>query len=156
MDDSRRKFLKTSTLAALAVGVQLKSFTLVSAQQGRGGRLSPAGGFQVPQKSQSDIINYFSKETFAPYLNTSFRASQKSSQGATLKLIEVNDLNASRKHPEAVKGFSLIFSGPKSRQLESKIYTIEHDALGRFSLFLTPIERENGRIFYEAVFNRLP
>ncbi|MGB9179342.1 MAG: twin-arginine translocation signal domain-containing protein [Pyrinomonadaceae bacterium] len=156
MDDSRRKFLKAGALAALVAGAQLKSFTFVSAQQIRGGRLNPAGDFQVPQKSQADIINYFSKETFAPYLSTSFRASLKTAPGATLKLIEVNDLKASRKHPETVKGFSLIFSGPKSKRLEPKIYTIEHDALGRFSLFLTPVEREAGRLFYEAVFNRIP
>lgn len=156
MDDSRRKFLKAGACAALFAGVQLKSSVFVLAQQARGERLNQAGAFQVPQKSQSDIVNYFSKETFTPYLNTSFRASLKTSPGATLKLIEVNDLRASRKHPEVAKGFSLIFSGPKSKQLESRIYTIEHDALGRFSLFLTPVERETGRLFYEAVISRIP
>lgn len=155
MDDSRRKFLKTGTLAALFAGVQLKNITFVSAQQVRGGRLSPTGGFQVPSKSRADIINYFSKDTFSPYLNTTFRASLKTSQGATLRLIEVNDLQASRRHPESVKGFSLIFSGPKSRPLEAQVYTIEHDALGRFSLFLTQVDRSRESHFYEALINRI-
>jgi len=51
--------------------------------------------------------------------------------------------------------FSLVFRGPSQPALRQNIYTLEHDQLSRFDLFLVPIGRTADDCEYEAVFNRL-
>ena len=107
-----------------------------------------------PAKSRLDIINYFTKETFNPYLNTSFRFRSKTSAPlATLTLIEVSELTARPNQP--TDGFSLIFTASDAQLLQSQTYKIEHDALGRFSLFITPVNQPGQQCSYEAIFNHL-
>ena len=51
--------------------------------------------------------------------------------------------------------FSLFFAGDRGDLLEQNLYTITHESLGRFELFLVPIcTRNHARIDYEAVVSR--
>ena len=49
--------------------------------------------------------------------------------------------------------FSAYFRGPHRPILPQKIYTVEHDRLGTFEIFLVPIGPDGQGMRYEAVFN---
>jgi hypothetical protein len=52
--------------------------------------------------------------------------------------------------------FSIIFEGPSSSSLAQDSYTMNHGRLGRFPIFITPVDQPLGTTHrYEAVFNRL-
>ena len=68
-----------------------------------------------------------------------------------LELVAANDLGGS---PRQVQ-FSISFEGTRETPLSQGCYSLQHDALGVFDLFLVPIGREDDRVIYEAVFNRL-
>ena len=50
--------------------------------------------------------------------------------------------------------FSLIFTGPADQALKHGVYTIEHFALGTFSLLVTRGVVRKGTVRYEAIVNR--
>ena len=49
--------------------------------------------------------------------------------------------------------FSAFFSGPGDRFLSQNTYSIEHDQMGTFALFLVPVKQDQNGFRYEAVFN---
>ena len=54
------------------------------------------------------------------------------------------------------ESFSVIFEGPADRSLAQDTYEMNHRRLGRFPVFITPVDQLNGVTQrYEAVFNRL-
>ncbi len=51
--------------------------------------------------------------------------------------------------------FSLFFSGPRRDLLPQDVYTVEHETLGAFDVFLVPIcTRNPAKIDYQAVISR--
>jgi len=53
--------------------------------------------------------------------------------------------------------FSLLFSGPNAPLLASAIHPFEHEILGRFDMFISPIGPLHGDdVRYQAGFNRPP
>jgi hypothetical protein len=49
--------------------------------------------------------------------------------------------------------FSLLFHAPGTGHLEQQIFTLEHEDLGRFDLFLVALGPDGDRMRYEAVIN---
>lgn len=87
---------------------------------------------------------------FAGQLNTKFRVAE-AAEPLELELIEVS-------RPKTGGGqdfFSLVFLGDKDKFLPQKIYDLEHETLGRGTIFLVPVGADETGIRYEAVFNRL-
>lgn len=154
MSVPRRQILKAGAIAALAVGIPVPAFGHALTKLRETKQANPHAGFAIPAKSRLDIISYFTKETFNPYLNTPFRFRSKAAVPlTTLILVEVSDLKA--RPNQTTDGFSLIFTGPDGQSLQSETYKVEHDALGRFSLFITPVDKPDGQRRYEALFNCL-
>ena len=89
-------------------------------------------------------------ETFSPHLNSRFQMRYGDSQIAELELISVTDVGST---PRQIQ-FSLVFLAPESAPLWQGIYTLDHDKLGTFSLFLVPIGKDKQGVEYEAIFNR--
>jgi hypothetical protein len=58
-------------------------------------------------------------------------------------------------HAQQYESFSLMFDGAQSQPLGQGTYLFEHPQIGSFDLFIVPIAAENGRLHYQAVFNRL-
>jgi len=140
MATSRRDFLKKGTLVALAAGVPLKVVPEVFGKTGR-----------APIYSEPDL----SLAAFRAQLNTLFRIKQGNS-GVLVKLIEVSDLVHRKNARPGSEGFSLIFSGPRSRALKQDSYVFEHENLCTFQLLIVPLSQsERGTMLYEAVVNRL-
>jgi hypothetical protein len=169
---SRRRFLKAGTSIALAAAIPL-SITGVASGQDRSGRINaPTGDFPLPQESYQDPVIYFRKSTFSPYLNTTFQIHRNAAPSAQLRrnatpgiampgiavtLINVADAGSTdgrRSDGEAGKEcFSLIFRASGKQALKQNIYIIEHGALGKFALFLTPAGTDTRGRYYEAVIN---
>ena len=66
-----------------------------------------------------------------------------------VKLVSVREL------PSAGDSFSLLFRTGRTQDVESRIYRLEHPALGSFELFLSPVGRGVKGLDLEAVINRI-
>jgi hypothetical protein len=74
-----------------------------------------------------------------------------------LRLISVADLagaSVDRSLRGSEDAFALVFSGPLDAALEAGTHTVRHADLGRFELFVAPVERPRSDRRYEAVVDR--
>ena len=88
---------------------------------------------------------------FREQLRSQFKAQQDPTGTITLELVDVVENDLSPK----MELFSLQFRGPFRPRLDQQTHHLEHEKLGEFEIFLTPIsaDQQNGTI-YEAVFHR--
>jgi hypothetical protein len=156
MIESRREFLRAGTRASLFVIVPLKSVVSVFAQQATDDRPDL---FRIPIESQTDPLNSLTEETLSGFLNTRFQVHTSSARSIKLELIKVEGWRPTSAAKSAnaadLECFSALFRGPRRRALESGTYTVTHDQLGAFELFITPVNDHKKEQLYEAVFNRL-
>lgn len=136
MSTSRRAFLKTGTMVALATGVPIAIVEKVAAADA------------LPTSTKGFGL---SKSDFKAQLNTEFRITADKSK-LCVKLVDVADL---RPHTRNGEAFSLLFRGHGSQSLAQDTYVIEHERLGKFSFLLVPMRATKGGQQYEAVINRL-
>jgi hypothetical protein len=107
-------------------------------------------------------LQEISCSALALQLNTPFLIQAVSGRTISATLTEVKvrqekPLKPGRRPPPdaANEKFSLIFSGARHELLEQNTYLCEHQALGRFELFVVPIFTRNpDKIDYQAVVNR--
>ncbi len=97
------------------------------------------------------MLDNLTRDVFAEQLNTKFNIYFTPEYAFEAELIEVSDL---KKRPRQ-EVFSLLFLLPPEAPPAPQFFRVEHAALGAFELFLSPIERAENGIIYEAVFNRL-
>ena len=95
-------------------------------------------------------LSQLNSKSFSDHLNSSFKVDAGSSGPVTLRLAEVNEPST----PPNIELFSLVFQGPRTPRLPQRIYSVEHEKIGAFSLFLTAIAADHEGISYEAVFHR--
>ena len=136
MSTSRRNFLKTGTMVALATGVPIAMVEKVAAGESLSASALGAG---------------LNKRDFEAQLNTEFRVTANKSK-ICVKLVDVAGL---RPHTRNGEAFSLMFRGHSSQSLTQNTYVIEHERLGKFSFLLVPMRASKGGQHYEAVINRL-
>jgi hypothetical protein len=159
---SRRKFLRAGTMVAIAAGIPIKTGSLLTERQRTNGapqsnspnavRTTPTAKADTGVKP--DGLSSYTKATFAAYLNSSFLIKSQRTRAVEVKLIEVNDAGpVPDRRVEGKECFSLIFRGPQ--RLQQDVYTIEHAALGKFSLLLVPVGKDHKVSYYEALINRL-
>jgi len=91
------------------------------------------------------------EEEFSKHLNTKFRIAGE--QPLELELTEVKGYLSKPNEESGMERFSAFFYGPGDRYLRQRVYTLEHEAMGAFELFLVPIARDEKGFRYEAVFN---
>jgi hypothetical protein len=96
------------------------------------------------------MIETFTEETFLGHLNTRFQVFGEAADPLDVELVKVTSLSS----PGQVQ-FSIQFQGPGHQLLPQRIYTLEHEILGKFDLFLVPVGRNDSGFEYEAVFNRV-
>jgi hypothetical protein len=98
----------------------------------------------------------------AGQLHTSFRIQTASGKTIKVTLAELILRPAEAPKPgqrppqdAGNEKFSIVFSGSRSDLLKQNTYPFEHEALGRFELFIVPMNTRNPtKIDYEAVVNR--
>lgn len=146
MSISRRKFLRTGTLAALTAGLPLKAL---------------ADGALKTTTESSSMLNAASAEAlrlnssaFKKCLYTKFRVNLAGAKSQFLKLVEVKHWHT-QTQPADRECFSNEFLAVDGHKLRQGTYTVEHELLGKFEMFLVPLGNKNSEIRYEALFNRL-
>jgi hypothetical protein len=148
MSFSRRKFLRAGSLLAITAGIPLKSVLARTHEDSK-----------LLDHSRLDKRLFLNREAFAAQLHTKFSFSHPETASATLKLIEVKDLTpAAGQRSAAATGkecFTAVFVGPETTPLTQETYAVSHGSLGKFEMFLVPINRNRQGKYYEAVFNRL-
>lgn len=154
MSLARRSFLKTGAKVALTAGVLLKFSGAAFGRDDSGGT---ATEFQVPYEAKTDRVYYFNRATFEPHLNTDFYVLSKGRK-VGLQLVAVEDrrtLSQRRMARPGAECFALSFRAPELLTEITTIHTLEHAALGSFSLFMTGTEQERAGVSYEAVINHI-
>lgn len=96
-------------------------------------------------------MDQLTHSTFAQLLNTSFQFQIAPEHTVAMELIEASDVRSSGQY----EAFSIVFRGPSSIPLRQRIYSVDHDAIGSFDLFIVPINHDHDGFYYEACFNRL-
>jgi hypothetical protein len=140
---SRRKFIKDCS--ALAGSTALVPLEMLG----------------IPQPLPRTNLATIPYRALAALIGSSFIV--RSTHGeVSLKLIEAplrpkrSGVDSGNGHWEA---FSLFFRGANRRSLEQRTYSIEHERLGAFELFIVPVDRRDaergGYGYYEAAFHRL-
>jgi hypothetical protein len=95
-------------------------------------------------------IEELDAKAFSENLNTKFLATLDG-KTVELELIQVSELNYS----PLQEAFSILFRGTLDTLLRQGLYEMEHDRLGSFAIFMTPVARQQDGFHYEACFNRL-
>lgn len=99
---------------------------------------------------QEDKLTTLSHGDFAEHLNTKFRVVE-ADKSLEFELTEISDV----KSGGGQEFFSLFFTADNDAVLPQKLYELEHETLGRGSIFLVPVGEGDDKLRYEAVFNRL-
>lgn len=96
------------------------------------------------------MLENFHTETFTEHVNTWFRFTWDETEGIDLELIRAQDQGST----PWLEQFSLYFQGPHAPLLAQRTYQVNHEKLGSFDLFITPIARNQDGLRYEAAFTR--
>lgn len=98
--------------------------------------------------------------TFVGQLHTPFRIRRAAGGVVELELTKAQAVRLRTSNCQRVGGevFSLIFHGPPEHQLAQRMYTFDHERIGRFKMFIVPVVSRNPqRRSYEAIFDgRIP
>ncbi len=155
---SRRFFLKSGSLTALAAGLILNPNVTIF---GQSNTQSPNPGHQIPISAQQQPSFMFTRATFEPYVGGIFQAPDASGHMISLTLLSVitnkpkASTRLSTRTAAETDSFSLMFRAAAPLPPFTSIHQVSHPALGQFDLFLTPNKQEDGVMLYEAVFNHL-
>jgi hypothetical protein len=150
--------MKAGIMATACAAVPLKfAQTALAQQQPDGKHLNISSDSLIG--NQQDMLAYYNKAAFTPYVGTDFLVSLNASKVRAVTLIEVEDFvdPSVQGLPPGEECFSLLFTTPPKKSFAQGTYQVEHPALGKFSLFLVPVGMQIS--FYsgkqQAVFNRI-
>lgn len=90
---------------------------------------------------------------FLKHVNTKFRLKPNTTDEVELELSEVKGYAKKAEEHSGMERFSAFFDGPGEVQLPQGVYSLSHDQMGEFEIFLVPIARNESGFRYEAVFN---
>ena len=88
---------------------------------------------------------------FSKHVNTKFRVAVE--PPIDLELIQVKGYLSKPDEEQGMERFSAFFSGPGDRYLKQQVYSLDHEQMGAFDLFLVPVSQDQNGFRYEAVFN---
>jgi hypothetical protein len=91
------------------------------------------------------------EKEFSQHLNTKFSAHLEDGEVVDLELTEVKPYLVGAQ--DGLEQFSAFFQGPTEPRLPQKIYSLKHNQMGEFEIFMVPIGIDDHGIRYEAVFN---
>lgn len=154
MSVSRRSFIRSAAVCALATGALLKTPLAAFGQAAAGSY------FATPYEATTSPVYQFTRATFEPYLNGIFVAAGGRSRTVELQLVAIRDYTPPSdarlitRAQRRTDCFSLLFRSAAPLSELSSIHTLEHAALGKFDLFLTG-SVGRGWYFYEAVINHV-
>ena len=154
MSISRRGFLQSACISAVAAGLFSHSAVFVLAQKSE--LKDSKGYFQIPPQALGERVFHFTQATFKPYLQSEFIVTVGPYKVVKLTLIEVED-ERPRKGVQQPEGecFSLLFKADGKLSDLQQTYVLQHEALGKFSLFLVDAGEKEKQVHYVAVINHM-
>jgi hypothetical protein len=125
---------------------------------GQNSRLKDSSGyFQIPEQAAGDPLFHFTRATFEPYLQSTFRVTVGPYKVVELTLVKVEDRapRARQKGMARSEGecFMLLFQASGELSDLQQTYVLQHEALGKFSLFLVDASEKGDGAFYSAIIN---
>lgn len=110
---------------------------------------APAAAEKIP----TGPVEEQSRDWYLQQLHTEFRMDRGKLGLSDLKLIEVNPAQSLRDQRTNTEytSFSLVFEGDFQTEMESAVYPLQHEKLGKLELFLSPIGPCKEKAIYEAV-----
>jgi hypothetical protein len=93
------------------------------------------------------------EEEFSKHVNTTFSLNLDAEVAVDLELVQVKGYLTNPGDQEGMERFSIFFTGPAKPFLAQNTYSLSHEAMGTFDLFLVPIKPDGEGARYEAVFN---
>lgn len=127
-------------------------------------RSNPRSMMFSPSQTSQEQLGYYTRTSFAPYVNTQFKVYMGPSDTRGLKLREVTNYVAALpsslpvSNASQIECFSLLFTAPGGGAFGQDTYLMEHEALGNFYLFMVPISAQSKKAtdYYEAIIYRAP
>ena len=89
---------------------------------------------------------------FSKHVDTDFRVKLETPEPINLRLVEVKSYAKKDEEHPGMERFSLFFTGP-AILLPQNTYSLAHEAMGEFEIFIVPIADDDGGFRYESVFN---
>jgi hypothetical protein len=154
MATPRRVFLKSAFMSVAAAGLVSQSTQFAFGQKNR--LKDSEGNFQIPAQALGDPLFHFTRMTFEPYLGSDFRVTVGPYKTVNLTLVKVEDQRPRvRKGMPRTEGesFLLLFEASGELSELQQTYVLQHEALGKFSLFLVNASEKGKGTFYAAVIN---
>lgn len=155
MSISRRGFFRSACMSVVAIGLVAQSARFAFGQ--KSGLKDARGNFQIPAQVLGEPLFHFTRATFEPYLQSDFRVTVGPYKVVKLTLVKVEDQRPrpGQKGVSRTEGecFSLLFKASGELSTLQQTYVLQHEALGKFSLFLVDAgEKEKDR-HYLAIIN---
>ena len=91
------------------------------------------------------------KQQFLSALDSVFRVELTGVPGFEMALVKVDEIVSN----DMQENFSLLFRAPVEAPAFQSIYRLTHNGLGPMDVFLVPIKKDEGGLYYEAVFNHI-
>jgi hypothetical protein len=117
------------------------------------------GNFQIPAQALGDPLFHFTQATFEPYMGSEFRVTVGPYKTVNLKLVKVEDRRPQvrQKGMPRTEGdcFLLLFQASGKLSELQQTYVLQHEALGKFSLFLVDAGEKGNNIYYSAIINHM-
>ena len=92
------------------------------------------------------------EQEFSRHLNSTFKLNLED-HTLELKLVEVKAYMPGKNEQAGMERFSIYFDGPGDTRLPQSVYSLTHEQMGQFDIFLVPISGDEKGFRYEAVFN---
>ena len=92
------------------------------------------------------------EQEFSRHLNSTFKLNLED-HTLELRLVEVKAYMPGKNEQAGMERFSIYFDGPGDTRLPQSVYSLTHEQMGQFDIFLVPISGDEKGFRYEAVFN---
>ena len=92
------------------------------------------------------------EQEFSKHLKSKFDV-RVNDHALQLELIEVKSYRPHEHEQPGMERFSAFFTGPSDLLLPQAVYSLSHDQMGDFEIFLVPTFGDQRGYRYEAVFN---
>jgi hypothetical protein len=92
------------------------------------------------------------EKEFSQHLHSKFQL-EVGGENLELELIEVKGYLPQSNEQAGMERFSVFFDGPGGTRLPQSVYSLTHNQMGEFDIFLVPISSDRRGFRYEAVFN---
>lgn len=159
MNGSRRSFLgngsKVGLAALLSGGLRLGVFAEKLSSQ----RVEADPSAPIPSSALGDPLFLITSAMFSNNLNSAFTFKLSGVELTNLTLVAVDDqtpADIKRTSASTRESFSLVFQGLRAVLLRQETYTVVHNKLGTFRLFIVPGDLSSRSApRYRALINRL-